>query len=78
MFLEVVIAPSFDIDAIEKLKTKKNLRVIKLNTNLEDYRDFQEKEIKLTPFGALIQETDRKELDPETFKVVTKKNRHRR
>ena len=72
MFLEVVIAPSFDIDAIEKLKTKKNLRVIKLNTNLEDYRDFQEKEIKLTPFGALIQETDRKELDPETFKVVTK------
>ncbi len=72
MFLEVVIAPSFDIDAIEKLKTKKNLRVIKLNTNLEDYKNFQEKEIKLTPFGALIQETDRKELDPETFKVVTK------
>lgn len=72
MFLEVVIAPDFDDDALIQLKTKKNLRVIKLNTLLEDYKNFQEKEIKLTPFGALIQETDRKELDPETFKTVTK------
>ena len=72
MFLEVVIAPDFDDNALIQLKTKKNLRVIKLNTKLEDYKDFQENEIKLTPFGALIQETDRKELNPETFKTVTK------
>ena len=72
MFLEVIIAPSYDDDAIEQLRTKKNLRIIKLNTKLEDYKNFSEKEIRLTPFGALIQDIDRKELDPETFKTVTK------
>lgn len=72
MFLEVVVAPDFDDDALEQLKTKKNLRVIKLNTTLEDYREYCNKEIKLTPFGALIQDKDTKELDPATFKTVTK------
>lgn len=72
MFLEVIIAPDFDEEAIEELKHKKNLRIIKINTPLDEYRNFIDKEIKLTPFGALIQEKDTKELDVETFKVVTK------
>lgn len=72
MFLEVVIAPDFEEGAIEQFKTKKNLRIIKINTPLEKYKQFTEKEIKLTPFGALIQDKDIKELDVETFKVVTK------
>lgn len=72
MFLEVVIAPDFEEGAIEQFKTKKNLRVIKINTPLEKYKQFTEKEIKLTPFGALVQDKDIKELDVETFKVVTK------
>ena len=72
MFLEVVIAPDYDDDALELLKTKKNLRVIKVNTPLEDYKSIQKNEIRITPFGALIQETDRKDLDVETFKTVTK------
>ncbi len=72
MFLEVVIAPDFEEEALLKLKSKKNIRVIKLNTKLEEYRELGGKEIKLTPFGALIQEKDKKELDVETFKTVTK------
>lgn len=72
MFLEVVVAPDFDEEALSQLKTKKNLRVIKLITGLEEYRNFAKQEIKFTPFGALIQEKDDKELDPETFKTVTK------
>lgn len=72
MFLEVVIAPDFEEGAIEQFKTKKNLRIIKINTPLEKYKQFAEKEIKLTPFGALVQDKDIKELDVETFKVVTK------
>ena len=72
MFLEVVIAPDFEEGAIEQFKTKKNLRIIKINTPLEKYKQFTEKEIKLTPFGALVQDKDIKELDVETFKVVTK------
>ena len=72
MFLEVVIAPDFEEGAIEQFKTKKNLRIIKINTPLEKYKQFTEKEIKLTPFGALVQDKDIKELDVETFKVATK------
>ena len=72
MFLEVVIAPDFTDEAAEELKKKKNLRVVKLLTPLEEYLKFTQKEIRLTPFGALLQEKDTKELDPETFKTVTK------
>jgi len=72
MFLEVVIAPDFTDDAVEELKRKKNLRVVKLNTPLAEYLKFTQKEVRLTPFGALLQDKDSKELDPETFKTVTK------
>lgn len=72
VFLEVVIAPDFDEDALELLKEKKNLRIVKLNTSLEDYKKITLEEVKITPFGTLIQEQDKKELDTETFKVVTK------
>lgn len=72
MFLEVVIAPSYTNEALDILKGKKNLRVIKLNTPLEQYRAFVCQEIKLTPFGALVQQKDSKELDPDMFKIVTK------
>lgn len=72
MFLEVVIAPDFTDEAVEELKKKKNLRVVKLLTPLDKYLKFTQKEVKLTPFGALLQEKDSKELNPETFKTVTK------
>lgn len=72
MFLEVVIAPDFTDEAVEELKKKKNLRVVKLETPLVEYLKFTQKEIRLTPFGALVQDKDSKELDPETFKTVTK------
>lgn len=75
VFLEVIVAPEFDEEAIELLKNKKNLRIIKLNTSLEEYKkgiNISNEEIKITPFGILIQEIDKKELDKDTFKVVTK------
>lgn len=72
VFLEVVVAPDFDEEALDILKGKKNIRIVKLNTSLEDYRKIQNKEIKITPFGVLIQDSDKKELDKDTFKVVTK------
>lgn len=73
VFLEVLIAPDYDAEALELLKTKKNLRIIKLNTPLKDFKNLVEKDIKVTPFGTLVQDIDRKELDKETFKVVSKK-----
>lgn len=72
VFLEVVIAPDFDEEALEILKGKKNLRIVKLNTSLEDYKRIANDDVKITPFGVLIQDSDKKELDKDTFKVVTK------
>lgn len=72
LFLEVIIAPDFDEEAFDILKGKKNIRLIKLNTKLEDYKKIANEDIKITPFGVLIQEQDKKELDKETFKIVTK------
>lgn len=72
LFLEVVIAPDFSKEALEILSEKKNLRVIKLNTPLEEYGDFSSKEIKLTPFGALVQDADKKGLEKDLFKAVSK------
>lgn len=72
VFLEVIIAPDFDEEALDILKSKKNLRIVKLNTTLDDYKKIANEEIKVTPFGILKQEPDKKELDKDTFKVVTK------
>lgn len=72
VFLEVVIAPDFDEEALEMLKGKKNLRIVKLNTPLQDYKTIASEEVKITPFGVLIQDSDKKELDKDSFKVVTK------
>ncbi len=72
MFLEVIIAPDYDENALTILKTKKNLRVIKLNTPLEEYKNYLNEEIRITPYGTLVQSTDKKDLDKDSFKVVTK------
>ena len=72
VFLEVLIAPDYEPEALELLKKKKNLRIIKLNTPLKDFKNLVEKDIKVTPFGTLVQDVDKKELDKDSFKVVTK------
>lgn len=72
MFLEVIIAPEYTPKAIETLQQKKNLRVIKLNTSLLEYKNHLSQEIRITPFGTLVQDTDKGELDKDNFKVVTK------
>ena len=71
--LSAIIAPDFAPDALEELKKKKNLRIVKLNTPLERILNFQNEEITLTPFGALVQQNSRISLDVNTFKVVSNK-----
>ncbi|MEG0306534.1 MAG: bifunctional phosphoribosylaminoimidazolecarboxamide formyltransferase/IMP cyclohydrolase [Clostridium sp.] len=63
-FLEIVIAPDFDEEALEVLKTKKNLRVIKCSEKPSD-----KVEIMSVDGGILVQDVDR-ELYNE-LKVVT-------
>ena len=73
MSLRIVIAPDFSNDALEELKKDVNLKIVKIITPYEEVLGFYNEEIKITPFGVLIQEKDKKELSPDTFKVVTKK-----
>ena len=66
IFVEIVIAPDFDKDAVEILKAKKNLRIIKCD--VKPTNDF---EISKLDGGILVQSSDDKLVD-ET-KVVTEK-----
>lgn len=73
VFLEVLVAPDFTPEALALLTQKKNLRLIKLNTNLLQYRTLKKFDIKELSLGTLIQQEDKAELNKDTFKVVTKK-----
>lgn len=66
----VVIAPNFDELAISVLK--KTSKIVKLNIKLEEYKKLNNEEIKVTPFGILVQEKDTQELDKDKFKTITK------
>lgn len=66
IFLEVVAAPEYDEDALEVLRTKKNLRVIKCNNTPKD-----KKFMVTVDGGILVQEEDTKLTDE--IKVVTEK-----
>ena len=67
IFLEIVIAPSFTNEALEILKSKKNLRVIKCNI-----KKSQDKlEYVKVDGGLLVQETNSKMIDE--MNIVTEK-----
>lgn len=68
LFLEIVIAPSFSIEALQILKEKKNLRVLTIS-NLET----NESELKLTSIqgGLLVSDYDHFEEVKSNFKQVS-------
>ncbi len=68
-----ILAPSFSKEALSELSKNKNLKLTKINTPLNQICSFNLEEIKLTPFGALIQQKDTKDFESENFKVATKK-----
>ncbi|HHY90561.1 MAG TPA: bifunctional phosphoribosylaminoimidazolecarboxamide formyltransferase/IMP cyclohydrolase [Clostridiales bacterium] len=70
IFIEIVIAPDFEPDALEILRSKKNIRLLKL----EDIERKQPKgslDIKKVNGGILVQEVDGELLVEEDLKVVT-------
>ncbi len=70
MFVEMIIAPSFEEKALKRLMTRKNLRILKTG----DLKlDLLKTDIKKVAGGVLIQTKDTYELKPDDFKVVTKK-----
>lgn len=67
----LVISPEFDEDAIEYLETRK-IRYIKLNTPLNEYKNYLVEDVMVTPFGTIVQTKNKKELDKDSFNVVSK------
>ena len=69
IFLEVIIANSFDKDALKILKTKKNLRVI----NASSYTSNEKLKFTSNNKEILIQSEDNSKFNLKDFKVVSKK-----
>ena len=69
LFCEVVIAPSYNADALEVLKGKKNRIILKLN-NI----DLPESTVRTCLNGLLVQERDNKTDSTKDLKIVTKES----
>ena len=69
IFIEIVIAPAYDNEALEILKGKKNIRILQL-AELENMGKVQ-LELKTVGGGLLIQEEDKKDFKSEDLRVVT-------
>jgi len=71
-FVEAVIAPEYDDGAVTVLCKKKNLRVLRLaDWKPEGYE--RAWDFRRVPGGLLLQERDSRSVQPEQFRVVTKK-----
>ena len=71
MHVKLVAAPDFEQTALEILKENMFIKLVKINTPLKEYKRYEHKEIKVTPFGTVVQDFNKSELKKETFKVVT-------
>ena len=69
IFIEIIIAPAYDKDALETLKSKKNIRILQL-AGLENMKKMQ-LELKTISGGLLIQEEDQKDFDSKDLRIVT-------
>ncbi len=70
IFLEVIVAPSYDPEALELLLTKKNLRVLEL-TDITVKQPENAYDIKKINGGIILQTIDSKLLDE--YEIVTKR-----
>lgn len=71
MFVEVVIAPSYEKKALKRLMTRQNLRILRTG---ELKLDLLKTDIKKVAGGLLIQTKDTYEITPSDLKVVTQKS----
>ncbi len=70
--IKVVIAPDYDEKSIKIFEKNNEIKLVKLNTSLKDYKLIKNNEISVSPFGILVQEQNKSELSKNSFKVVTK------
>ena len=68
-FVEAIMAPDYDHDALTLLKTKKDIRLMRTG---EAFRQTQQLLMTKVSGGMLAQTSDFPQIKPEEFKVVTK------
>ncbi|WP_185862269.1 bifunctional phosphoribosylaminoimidazolecarboxamide formyltransferase/IMP cyclohydrolase [Blattabacterium cuenoti] len=68
IFLEVIISPSYQIDVLEILKIKKNIRIISINDPISNPLEYVQ-----IDGGMLVQEADYFFPHEGNYKIVTKK-----
>lgn len=71
IFLEVIVAPSYEEEAMEILCTKKNIRVLELK-DIEVPQNPNAYDMKKVNGGLIVQTIDSKLYDEADWKVVTK------
>ncbi|MFZ0064418.1 MAG: bifunctional phosphoribosylaminoimidazolecarboxamide formyltransferase/IMP cyclohydrolase [Pyrinomonadaceae bacterium] len=69
IFTEVIMAPEYEAEALEVLKTKKNLRVLRV-PRAETQQGLEYRQIS---GGMLVQTRDAHQLSPDELKVVSKR-----
>lgn len=64
-----IIATNFDNDGLEFLLSNSDINIIKIKSPLQEMLGFEDFDIKLTPFGYLVQEQNLSKLTKSSFKV---------
>ena len=72
MSVKVIVAPDYDEKALKLLRENIFIKLVKINTPLKEYRNYVHKDIKITPFGTLVQDCNKSQLSKQSFKIVTK------
>lgn len=67
-----ILATKFEKDALSYLLKNNDINIVKINSPLQELLAFNAKDIKVTPFGTLVQEQNLSKLGKDNFKVVTK------
>lgn len=70
IFLEVIVAPDFEDDALELLKAKKDRRIIKVNPEFKKIEKYSF-EFRSIPGGALVQSVNTQSIDEKLLNTVT-------
>ncbi len=72
IFLECIVAPLFEQEALEILSSKSNLRLLKLTPEALNHAD--RNNIRSILGGILVQDQDDQVIDPNNWKLATKRS----
>ncbi len=72
-FVEVVVAPDFDLGALEILKLKKSIRLVRTGMPIGPQYRVREMKTRRTQGGLLVQTDEDVAVDPANLRVVTKR-----